>query len=944
MHPKYTRTLDGYTHLLIYGNEVQSGCKIIADGNSEANAVITVDFGQGACTSGKSVTLHEGSIFIGDANGDEHEVVLFGRPYRDIIFIMTDCNDEVTIAKTFNDTSSVEVLGYAGDDLVMLGDGSRPIDSLVFANTNIIVDGGRDHDIIRLNDRGSSTLKSIAVRATMVGGVYGSGDETISYFNVENIDVLLGTAAADVNVYSTARYTSLTLTTQDGDDVITTQNVQGPLRIDSGCGDDVIWIKQTKGDISLTSGAGLFSRTNLTIDDTLGGIDIDFGSAKRHTMLISNTRGDISIDTGLKVERSYISIEDTIGDIELEMGSGKFHNISLINTRGDVNLKFDLGDKAFYNYNTIGSVMANMGKGNDKVFMNKMSGQVAIESKDGSHDYKLHDMNGIADIVVGSSDDVNQFDLKDIDGSLSILTGDGDCNVTMTNGSGEFHLATGRGNRNILGKAMGSFKCVLGDGDDQISLSETVGAVSVLTGDGLHNLAFGMTTGSIDVSVGHAEGLGESQLFTINHTVGSVKLVAGKGDHRVVIKDTFDGAISVTADHGIGIFDILDTTNGDVSIISAGGSDNAITVANTENGTLFVGDVLVAIGAGSSTLAIGHISGDISVDMGPGDDVLDLFDIGGSIDVRTGAGNDLISVDKLLGNLLIDAGPGADVISIDSLGGNGTVLGGVGDDTLTLDPRGSSGNMNTMDGGYLSWNGGEGSDVVDVYFVSVGTIQLNFYNMEIDRVFGRCSDDGDSFAPSFSLGSKPQYMLDRLDGYLFIDVTDCCGAHFSYDAVCGDSDYGNPAGIWYYPHDAESTCYKKPLSEFAADDTGKYPTKVSSHTMNSASVLTALTILFVVFLQNTCCMEKFNSDVMACCYGGDGKCVSTSTPVYLPNLTYRTCQPRDGSLVPKWESSVVSYSIEECCEKCKCDENVLPNNVIVVPQSVFLSNSHFIPF
>jgi hypothetical protein len=201
-------TLNGYTNILIYGNEVQSGCKIFADGTNEVNAVITVDFGQGSCTNGQQVTLFEGSVFI-----DKHEIISFGKSYKDIVFRMTDCNDMVTVAKTYRDTASVEVLGFGGDDTIVLGDSSNPLDTLLFAN--IIVDGGRGRrDVLRIQDQGSEASKPIAVRPTILNGIHGSGNETISYFGIENINLALGTAPAQVNVYSTAKDTSLTLTTQ----------------------------------------------------------------------------------------------------------------------------------------------------------------------------------------------------------------------------------------------------------------------------------------------------------------------------------------------------------------------------------------------------------------------------------------------------------------------------------------------------------------------------------------------------------------------------------------------------------------------------------------------------------------------------------------------------------------------------------------------------------
>ena len=70
---------------------MQPGCKIIANGTDEANAVITLDFGQGSCTTGKRAALNVGSIFIG-----KRKIVTFGTPYKDIVFAMSNCNDEVS--------------------------------------------------------------------------------------------------------------------------------------------------------------------------------------------------------------------------------------------------------------------------------------------------------------------------------------------------------------------------------------------------------------------------------------------------------------------------------------------------------------------------------------------------------------------------------------------------------------------------------------------------------------------------------------------------------------------------------------------------------------------------------------------------------------------------------------------------------------------------------
>lgn len=152
-----TRTLQGYSNILVYGNEVQPGCKIHAGGTNEGDSVITVDFGQGPCTSGYSVALNEGSIFIGN-----DEIISFGSPYKDIILILSNCNDQVIISKTYADVTSVEVQGNNGDDNIVLGDTTQALD--IDMHGSIIIDGGVGSDVLSILDQGSSISKTIEVQ------------------------------------------------------------------------------------------------------------------------------------------------------------------------------------------------------------------------------------------------------------------------------------------------------------------------------------------------------------------------------------------------------------------------------------------------------------------------------------------------------------------------------------------------------------------------------------------------------------------------------------------------------------------------------------------------------------------------------------------------------------------------------------------------------------
>jgi hypothetical protein len=195
---------------MIHGNGLGPNCKIIAQEPSNLDALMTIDLRAGICsTTGHEVTLHDGHIFISG-----NEVVVFGSVYKDIRIIMGDCNDKVFITKTHNDASSIEIIGAGGNDTIELGIEGEALESLVFSN--IIIDGGTGtENVLTIHDSGSSTLKPrIEVRPTLIKGILGSTSKTVSYFNMDALNIYLGTASANVTVFSTARDSLFTLVTQ----------------------------------------------------------------------------------------------------------------------------------------------------------------------------------------------------------------------------------------------------------------------------------------------------------------------------------------------------------------------------------------------------------------------------------------------------------------------------------------------------------------------------------------------------------------------------------------------------------------------------------------------------------------------------------------------------------------------------------------------------------
>jgi hypothetical protein len=117
----------------------------------------------------------------------------------------------------------------------------------------------------------------------------------------------------------------------------------------------------------------------------------------------------------------------------------------------------------------------------------------------------------------------------------------------------------------------------------------------------------------------------------------------------------------------------------------------------------------------------------------------------GNLNILSGDGNDAILIKQSRGNIYIHAGAGNDTIQIDSVGGNVTdVLGGTGNDRLLLDGRDPNSTIirNTMNGTRIDWNGGEGDDMVEMYFVSAGSTNLNIIGDAdgTNEVIANCAD------------------------------------------------------------------------------------------------------------------------------------------------------------------------------------------------------------
>jgi hypothetical protein len=202
---------------------------------------------------------------------------------------MSDCDDEVRITSTYTDASSIEVITYSGDDRIILGaaDPATPsLETEIFAN--VIIDGSTGSgDELFIRDQGSSESKSVGVFPTMMTGIIGGVNRTVSYFAVEHMDLSLGTGDITFQIHFTPReLESLSLTTQGGDDLIEINNTQVAfLTLDTGAGEDNIFVNRTMGGITMSIDAGA-DNDIITIHNLFEGNATVFGRSGDDLLLL----------------------------------------------------------------------------------------------------------------------------------------------------------------------------------------------------------------------------------------------------------------------------------------------------------------------------------------------------------------------------------------------------------------------------------------------------------------------------------------------------------------------------------------------------------------------------------------------------------------------------------------------------------------------------------
>lgn len=218
----------------------------------------------------------------------------------------------VLIKKTYSDASSIEIIGTEGYNVIELGDPLYPLEEQIFAN--IIIDGSKDS--LTIHDTSSVTTKpDIELRPRYIYNILQNPNNTISYIGIVYLGLDLGKTAAGLTVVSTVPDISVTITTQDDDDVISVVNVQGDLTVISGNGNDKINVTSTKGNLHVISGIGTHE---IIISETAGIVDIELGNGSSHSIIAHDTGGSLSVAVG--TGDSMIDAQDTSNGVDITTG------------------------------------------------------------------------------------------------------------------------------------------------------------------------------------------------------------------------------------------------------------------------------------------------------------------------------------------------------------------------------------------------------------------------------------------------------------------------------------------------------------------------------------------------------------------------------------------------------------------------------------------------
>jgi len=211
------------------------------------------------------------SLRIHTGEGDEQFTVA-GTHAGDTTINTNDGDDKVAVRAT---TGTTWLNTGAGSDTIHVGSTTSPADSggggsivdLILGL--LVIDGGADFDVINVDDSGNTADKAGTLTATTLRGL--EMPAGIDYFDAEDFNLWLGTGNDGLFIVSTHVGTtqvwagSGNATTNENDDTIAIESIDGATTIHGEGGNDAIHVNVTSPDVGTS---GFHDAFKAAVDDT----------------------------------------------------------------------------------------------------------------------------------------------------------------------------------------------------------------------------------------------------------------------------------------------------------------------------------------------------------------------------------------------------------------------------------------------------------------------------------------------------------------------------------------------------------------------------------------------------------------------------------------------------------------------------------------------------
>ncbi len=740
---------------------------------SETNVILqagdNVIIEQGATVTASGAVEIHGDYGNDDAAGST--ISVYGSVSGNSIVISSADDDDIVNLAGVNAGSPTIVETFGGVDVVNIGSNAPGSGGVVNAVLDLVtVDSGSGNDVLNIDDTGDTTDNIMVLTQDHLAGL--DMAEGVAYFNLEQLNIALGSGSDSVNVQGTSAVT--TIQGNDGNEVfnITSDTdslangsldaIAGDLNIVAGAGDHALNISDYNDSdpdsgVVITresiSGLSVGQITYETTGSFRGGINIWTGTDNDTVTIESAVAGSVTSIWLNAGDDSVTVADDGTGDdgvliIHGEAGNDTVNNSDPAAWTADMIVFGDYGQVLY----------------GDLSFPVYDGGQITEKS--------------VANLVSLKTDQ------QDTGGDDSIETGVGKNRVfggfgadTLTAGSGDDYIIGDNGElvyNNGVATSLRTTDSVATTGDDDVIdggngdnlVLAGVGSDNVSSGDG-NDLILG-DNGQIDFDA--ADSTRPAMIQTLAPTLGGRDTISTGGGEDVVFGGTASDEIHGGAAHDVLIGDhgLLDVVNlppnqNFLSIFTGEDDGGGNDIIHGDGGDDFIlgqqGADFLFGGAGQDDITGGH-----NVPFGAdGDDVIDggdditIIKNGSGLTITDGGVTTGDDADAILGdNGLITRtvlGPESwqtylppfeDVIreiqrfdDIDLISGNDTIFGDAGQDII----HGQRGD-DVIDGGTDDDElfGELGNDTIagaqgnDILIADVGCIERAFNEDGLPRI------------------------------------------------------------------------------------------------------------------------------------------------------------------------------------------------------------------